>query len=135
MAPMAVPSQRRLGLCNIVVEVRRVFQEGSLCNILESVFGSNDKSEELRDMVREGYELIAMFNLEDYFPFKFLDFHGVKRRCHKLAAKVGSVVGQIVEERKRDGGFWWFWFLWLKEIVVASVWGSRKVRDYIVLCF
>ncbi|KHN34817.1 Cytochrome P450 78A4 [Glycine soja] len=88
-----------------VVEVRRVFQEGSLCNILESVFGSNDKSEELRDMVREGYELIAMFNLEDYFPFKFLDFHGVKRRCHKLAAKVGSVVGQIVEERKRDGGF------------------------------
>lgn len=88
-----------------MVEVRRVFQEGSLCNILESVFGSNDKSEELRDMVREGYELIAMFNLEDYFPFKFLDFHGVKRRCHKLAAKVGSVVGQIVEERKRDGGF------------------------------
>lgn len=88
-----------------VVEVRGVFQEGSLCNILESVFGSNDKSEELGDMVREGYELIAMLNLEDYFPLKFLDFHGVKRRCHKLAAKVGSVVGQIVEERKRDGGF------------------------------
>ena len=88
-----------------VVEVRGVFQEGSLCNILESVFGSNDKSEELGDMVREGYELIAMLNLEDYFPLKFLDFHGVKRRCHKLAAKVGSVVGQIVEDRKREGSF------------------------------
>lgn len=88
-----------------VVEVRSMLQEGSLLNILESVFGSNDKSEELGDMVKEGYELIAKFNLEDYFPLKFLDFHGVKRRCHKLAAKVGSVVGQIVEERKRDGSF------------------------------
>lgn len=88
-----------------VVDVRGVFQEGSLCNILESVFGNNDKSEELGDMVKEGYELIAKFNLEDYFPLKFLDFHGVKRRCHKLAAKVGSVVGEIVEERKRDGSF------------------------------
>jgi len=36
---------------------------------------------------------------------------------------------------ENGGGLWWFWFLWLKEIVVASVWGSRKVRDYIVLCF
>ncbi|BAT74378.1 hypothetical protein LR48_Vigan01g104500 [Vigna angularis] len=88
-----------------VVEVRGILQEGSLLNILESVFGSNDKSEELGGMVKEGYELIAKFNLEDYFPLKFLDFHGVKRRCHKLAAKVGSVVGQIVEERKRDGSF------------------------------
>lgn len=34
---------------------------------------------------------------------------------------------------ENGGGLWWFWFLWLKEIVVASVWGSRKVRDYIVL--
>lgn len=88
-----------------VVEVRGVFQEGSLRNILESVFGSNDKSGELGDMVKEGYELIAKFNLEDYFPLKFLDFYGVKRRCHKLAARVTSVVGQIVEERKRDGEF------------------------------
>ncbi|XP_061360760.1 cytochrome P450 78A5-like [Gastrolobium bilobum] len=88
-----------------VVEVRGVFQEGSLSNILECVFGTNYGSlsyenEELGNMVKEGYELIAKFNLEDYFPLKFLDFHGVKRRCHKLAAKVTSVVGQIVEERR-----------------------------------
>ncbi|XP_027342299.1 cytochrome P450 78A5-like [Abrus precatorius] len=88
-----------------VVEVRGILQEGSLSNILESVFGNNNKSVELGNMVKEGYELIAKFNLEDYFPLKFLDFHGVKRRCHNLAARVTSVVGQIVEERKRDGKF------------------------------
>lgn len=93
-----------------VVEVRGILQEGSLSNILESVFGSIGNynclslggSEELGNMVKEGYELIAKFNLEDYFYFKFLDFYGVKRKCHKLAAKVTSVVGQIVEERKRS---------------------------------
>ncbi|GAU30210.1 hypothetical protein TSUD_67620 [Trifolium subterraneum] len=92
-----------------VVEVRGILQEGSFSNILESVFGSISNfnclslggSEELGNMVKEGYELIAKFNLEDYFPFKFLDFYGVKRKCHKLAAKVTSVVGQMVEERKR----------------------------------
>lgn len=89
---------------NGAVEIRGILQEGSFSNILESVFGnclSLGGSEELGNMVKEGYELIAMFNLEDYFPLKFLDFYGVKRRCHKLAAKVSSIVGQIVEERKR----------------------------------
>ena len=94
-----------------VVEVRGILQEGSLNNVLESVFGNNSNSmssetkEVLGDMVKEGYELIGKFNWEDYFPFKFLDFHGVKRRCHKLAAKVNSVVGQIVEDRKTSGEF------------------------------
>ncbi|KAL1328576.1 cytochrome P450 78A5 [Arachis duranensis] len=86
------------------VEVRSVFQEGSLSNILESVFGSSSSliSEELGDMVKEGYELIHMFNLEDYFPLlKFVDFYGVKRRCHRLASQVKSVVGNIVDQRKK----------------------------------
>ncbi|KAI6692260.1 hypothetical protein NL676_019970 [Syzygium grande] len=56
----------------------------------------------LRHMVGEGYELIAKFNWEDHIPPRFLDFHGVKR-CHELAIKVKSVVGQIVEERRRGG--------------------------------
>ncbi|XP_061338687.1 cytochrome P450 78A5-like [Gastrolobium bilobum] len=94
-----------------VVEVRGILHEGSLSNVLESVFGTNNSSmssetkDVLSDMVKEGYDLIGKFNWEDYFPFKFLDFHGVKRRCHNLAAKVNDVVGQIVEERKRCGEF------------------------------
>lgn len=85
-----------------VVGLRGVLQMGSLTNILESVFGGSGSCRfgELGQMVKEGYELISTFNLEDYFPLGFLDFHGVKRRCHKLAAKVNSVVGQIVKERK-----------------------------------
>ncbi|KAK7306359.1 hypothetical protein VNO77_44292 [Canavalia gladiata] len=93
-----------------MVEIREILHEGSLDNILESVFGissslSLETNEVLGNLVKEGYDLIAKFNWEDYFPFKFLDFHGVKRRCHKLTAKVNSVVGQIVEERKRYGDF------------------------------
>ena len=34
-----------------------------------------------------------------------------------------------------DASRWWFWFLRLKEVVVASVWGRRKVRDSVVLFF
>lgn len=89
------------------VELRKILQKGSLSNILESVFGSNsvclERGEEIGLMVKEGYELITMFNWEDYFPLRFLDFHGVKRRCHKLSGKVRSIVGQIVEERKKGG--------------------------------
>ncbi|OMO88165.1 Cytochrome P450 [Corchorus olitorius] len=87
-----------------VVELRKILQKGSLSNIIESVFGcSLEKEEELGLMVKEGYELITEFNWEDHFPnLKFLDFHGVKRRCHKLSSKVRGIVGQIVQERKKS---------------------------------
>ncbi|KAK4265041.1 hypothetical protein QN277_026144 [Acacia crassicarpa] len=86
-------------------EVRGILQKGSLSNILECVFGSSlrdDEKEELGNMVEEGYGLIAEFNWEDFFPLKFLDVKGVKRRCHKLTAKVSGLVGQIVKHRKNQ---------------------------------
>ncbi|KAL9332789.1 hypothetical protein ACSQ67_002399 [Phaseolus vulgaris] len=89
-----------------VVEVKGILHAGSLRTMLESVFGMNIESETeevLGDMIKEGYELIAKFNWEDYFPFRFLDFHGVKRRCHRLTSKVKSVVGEMVEQRKIRG--------------------------------
>ena len=88
-----------------IVELRGVFQKGSLSNILESVFGNcvDLEREELGNMVREGYDLIANYNWEDYFPFKFLDFYGMKRRCHRLAGEVNSVVGKMIKERKKVG--------------------------------
>lgn len=86
------------------VVVREILQEGSLRNILESVFGSfvdKNEEEELSEMVREGYELISNFNWEDYFPnLGFLDFCGVKRRCNKLSGRVRTLVGNMVQERK-----------------------------------
>ncbi|KAI3763476.1 hypothetical protein L2E82_13363 [Cichorium intybus] len=90
-----------------VVELRGIFQKGSLINVIESVFGSGlgyEKEEELGFMVKQGYELIGEFQWGDYFPIRVLDFTGVKRRCQKLTLKVKSLVGQIVEERRRDGG-------------------------------
>ncbi|KAL6986695.1 unspecific monooxygenase [Sarracenia purpurea var. burkii] len=91
-----------------MVEVRGMVQKGSLRNMVESVFGSSlgySVGEELGLAVKEGYDLIAEFNLEDYFGLGFLDFHGVKRRCQELAIKVKQLVGKIVQERKREGGF------------------------------
>ncbi|CAO2828992.1 unnamed protein product [Amaranthus hypochondriacus] len=86
------------------VELRGILQEVSLSNMLESVFGSNlgSEGEELGLMVREGYELISKFNLEDYFPLGLLDFNGVKRRCHKLACRVNELLGNIIELGKYD---------------------------------
>ncbi|XP_071706233.1 cytochrome P450 78A5-like [Rutidosis leptorrhynchoides] len=89
-----------------IVVLRGILQKGSLRNVMESVFGSVgfEKEEELGYMVKEGYELISEFHWGDYFPLKILDFSGVKRRCHKLTLKVKDLVGQIIEERKGDGG-------------------------------
>ncbi|OVA09529.1 Cytochrome P450 [Macleaya cordata] len=91
-----------------IVEMRGILGKGALCNVVESVFGRSLMSlegEELRVMVEEGYELIGKFNWVDYFNFGFLDFHGVKRRCHKLAERVKGLVGQIIEERRGDGDY------------------------------
>ncbi|KAF2286497.1 hypothetical protein GH714_017361 [Hevea brasiliensis] len=92
-----------------VAVLRGILQQGSLSNVMESVFGINyacsEREELLSAMVKEGYELITKFNLEDYFALKLLDFHGVKRRCYKLAGKVNCVVGEIVRERKAAGDF------------------------------
>ncbi|CAN1152404.1 Cytochrome P450 78A5 [Linum perenne] len=89
------------------VVLREVLQKGSLDNVLESVFGGGleDVREELGLMVKEGFELIAKFNFEDYFPMvRFLDIYGVKRRCFKLASKVNEVVGRVVAKRKKVMG-------------------------------
>ncbi|KAL1807329.1 hypothetical protein ACET3Z_030397 [Daucus carota] len=90
-----------------VVEVKGILQKGALRNMIESVFGSwlNSEAEELGFLVKEGYELIAEFNWSDYFPLGFLDFYGVKRRCHALGIKVSSLVGEIIKKRRSDGEF------------------------------
>lgn len=90
-----------------IVDLKGILQKGSLRNIIESVFGSGlglTIEEELGFMVKEGYELIGEFHWGDYFPIRVLDFTGVKRRCHRLTLKVKDLVGQVIEERIRDGG-------------------------------
>lgn len=87
------------------VELKTLLQKGSLSSVVGSVFGNSSclEGEEVGLMVKEGYELIGKFNWGDHFPLGFLDFYGVRKRCHKLAIKVKSFVGKIIEERRRGG--------------------------------
>uniref|UniRef100_A0A1W7HBT4 Cytochrome P450 n=1 Tax=Scoparia dulcis TaxID=107240 RepID=A0A1W7HBT4_SCODU len=87
------------------VNLKNILHKGSLHNVLGSVFGSSDKGNELGLMVKEGYELIGEFNWADYFPLGFLDIFGVRRRCHKLAAKVNNLVSELIRERRKIGDF------------------------------
>ncbi|EXB28925.1 Cytochrome P450 78A4 [Morus notabilis] len=92
------------------VEVRKVLHFGSLNNVMMSVFGKSYEfgSEgfcELDKLVREGYDLLGVFNWSDHFPFLgLLDLQGVRKRCKKLVLRVNDFVGKIIEEHriKRD---------------------------------
>ncbi|KAG1331465.1 cytochrome P450 78A5 [Cocos nucifera] len=94
-----------------MVVLRGVLQKGSLESIVGSVFGKSlgggvEEGKELMEMVKEGYELIGKFNLEDYFALGgLLDFFGVGRRCKQLAVRVQALIGKIIEERRRQGDF------------------------------
>ncbi|KAJ4960684.1 hypothetical protein NE237_020594 [Protea cynaroides] len=87
------------------VELRGRLQKGSLDNVVESLFGRSLhlEGEELSWMVKEGYELIAKFNWEDYFHLGFLDFNGVRRRCHQLAIMVDGLLRRVIAERREEG--------------------------------
>ncbi|XP_008785621.2 cytochrome P450 78A5-like [Phoenix dactylifera] len=96
------------------VEVKRVVHFGSLNNIMMSVFGKRfdfvkGKGVELEGLVREGYELLGVFNWSDHLPLLgWLDLQGVRKRCRGLVRRVNVFVGNIIEEhrqrRERFGG-------------------------------
>ncbi|KAJ4713225.1 Cytochrome P450 [Melia azedarach] len=96
------------------VEVRKVLHFGSLNNVMMSVFGKSyefgenhhgdvdkDDGHELESLVREGYELLGIFNWSDHFPvLSWLDLQGVRKRCRKLVIKVTAFVTEIIKEHK-----------------------------------
>ncbi|XP_010923556.1 cytochrome P450 78A5 [Elaeis guineensis] len=95
------------------VELKRVLHFGSLNNVMMSVFGkrfdfAKGEGLELEALVKEGYELLGMFNWSDHFPLLgWLDLQGVRKRCRRLAGRVNVLVGKIIEEHRRkriDGG-------------------------------
>lgn len=88
------------------VEVRNVLHFGSLNNMMMSVFGKwydpeDGDGVELEGLVREGYELLGMFNWSDHFPvLGWLDLQGVRKRNKELVARVYVFVGKVVEEHR-----------------------------------
>ncbi|KAL2338229.1 hypothetical protein Fmac_012675 [Flemingia macrophylla] len=89
------------------VEVRKVLHFGSLNNVMMSVFGRSyvfgegGDGCELEDLVREGYDLLGVFNWSDHFPLLGrLDLQGVRKRCRSLVDKVNVFVGKIILEHR-----------------------------------
>ncbi|XAR73296.1 hypothetical protein NMG60_11007216 [Bertholletia excelsa] len=94
------------------VLLRRHLQAAGLNNIMGTVFGKRyhpvlDSSEiqELREMVREGFDLLGAFNWSDYLPWLnyLYDPHHVIRRCNALVPRVRKLVREIIEEHRLSG--------------------------------
>lgn len=91
------------------VSLRKHLQAASLNNIMGSVFGKrydpsleSEELEELKDMVREGFELLGAFNWSDYLPWlsNLYDPHRINERCSKLVPRVRKFVRAIIEEHR-----------------------------------
>ncbi|XP_061355653.1 cytochrome P450 78A5-like [Gastrolobium bilobum] len=89
------------------VEVKKVLHFGSLNNVMMTVFGKSYEfgdggdGVELEGLVKEGYELLGVFNWSDHFPLLgWLDLQGVRKRCRCLVTKVNAFVGKIIEDHR-----------------------------------
>ncbi|KAG5241714.1 cytochrome P450 [Salix suchowensis] len=91
------------------VSLRKHLQLASLNNIMGSVFGKtyditqgSPELEDLRDMVREGFELLGAFNWGDYLTWLdyFYDPFRIQKRCLKLVSRVRKLVKGIIEEHR-----------------------------------
>ncbi|KAJ6413521.1 hypothetical protein OIU84_006341 [Salix udensis] len=96
---------------NGFVSLRKHLQFASLNNIMGSVFGKrysmehdSQDLEELRGMVREGFELLGAFNWCDYLPWLnyFYDPLRINERCLKLVPRVRKLVKGIIEEHRNS---------------------------------
>ncbi|KAK6924153.1 Cytochrome P450 [Dillenia turbinata] len=95
------------------VVIRNHLQSASLNNIMGSVFGKrydvvseNDPElTALKEMVREGFELLGAFNWSDYLPWLsyLYDPFRIVERCEKLVPCVRKLVRGIIEEHRRNG--------------------------------
>ncbi|XP_022773859.1 cytochrome P450 78A7-like [Durio zibethinus] len=91
------------------VSLRKHLQFAALNNIMGSVFGKrydqikdSEELEELRDMVKEGFELLGAFNWSDYLPWLsyFYDPFRINQRCLKLVPRVRKLVKGIIEKHR-----------------------------------
>nr|CAB3500492.1 unnamed protein product [Digitaria exilis] len=89
------------------VVMRRVLHVASLDHVMATVFGARYDPEspegvELEEMVKEGYELLGLFNWGDHLPLlRWLDLQGVRRRCRSLVGRVNVFVSRIIEEHRK----------------------------------
>ncbi|XP_050377177.1 cytochrome P450 78A9-like [Argentina anserina] len=88
--------------------VRDVLRRASLNNMMCSVFGRkyklgelNKETEELSQLVEEGYDLLGKLNWSDHLPWLAgFDLQSIRYRCSKLAQRVNVFVGRIIKEHR-----------------------------------
>ncbi|XVF10314.1 hypothetical protein REPUB_Repub07fG0172000 [Reevesia pubescens] len=88
--------------------IRDILKKASLNNMMCSVFGikyqlgsSNSETEELNQLVEEGYDLLGKLNLSDHLPWVAgLDLQKIRLRCSELVPKVSKFVNRIIQEHK-----------------------------------
>ncbi|XP_030527417.2 cytochrome P450 78A7-like [Rhodamnia argentea] len=92
------------------VVLRDHLQLASLNSVMGSVFGKRydaardaEELEDLRSMVREGFELLGAFNWSDYVPWLryVYDPFRVDERCARLVPRVKRFVGGIIADHRQ----------------------------------
>ncbi|KAJ8564528.1 hypothetical protein K7X08_000988 [Anisodus acutangulus] len=93
------------------LRVRDVLKKASLNNMMCSIFGRkyslinccNEETEEVSELVDEGYELLGMLNWSDHLPWLAeFDPQKIQRRCEQLMPKVNRFVGRIIDEHRTE---------------------------------
>lgn len=91
------------------VRIRGHLQQASLNNIMSAVFGCrynfdgspSIEARQLKDMVREGFELLGAFNWADHLPaLQCVDPQNIHQRCAKLVPRVRKFVQNIINEHR-----------------------------------
>jgi hypothetical protein len=91
------------------VYIRSHLQRASLNNIMSSVFGRRYNFEDmdcaealqLKEMVREGFELLGAFNWADHLPaLEAIDTQNIHQRCAKLVLRVTAFVQNIIDDHR-----------------------------------
>lgn len=97
--------------CTGSVKLRHHLQGAALNNIMGSVFGKrydlseqNANAEVLKQMVREGFNLLGAFNWSDHLPWlaKFFDPSQVEKRCADLVPRVRNLVSKIIDDHRKN---------------------------------
>ncbi|KAF8413385.1 hypothetical protein HHK36_001366 [Tetracentron sinense] len=92
--------------------VRDTLKRASLNNMMYSVFGrkyelgsSINETDELSELVEEGYELLGKLNWSDHLPWLAgFDPQNIRFRCSKLVPKVYRFVNRIIAQHKTQPG-------------------------------
>ncbi|KAK8918547.1 Isoflavone 2'-hydroxylase [Platanthera zijinensis] len=90
-----------------VVELRPRLFDLSLNLILKMVAGKRPtgRAEELREIIRESFELSGATNLADFIPaLRLFDYKGLERRLIRLQGKRDDFMQELVDDRRREVG-------------------------------